>query len=62
MNRNRWIFALAVLLVSSLACSVFTGGTKAPATEAAMTLNSLYRPMSAISPAPGMAGSTSRSR
>lgn len=32
MNTNRWIFAFVVLLVSSLACSVFTGGDKAPAT------------------------------
>jgi hypothetical protein len=31
MNKNYWIFALVVLLVSTLACSVFTGGAKAPA-------------------------------
>ena len=32
MNKNRWILAFGVLLVSSLACSVFTGGAKTPAT------------------------------
>jgi hypothetical protein len=31
MNKNYWIFALVVILVSTLACSVFTGGAKAPA-------------------------------
>ena len=35
MNRNRWIFAFVALLVSSLACSVFAGGAKAPATATA---------------------------
>jgi hypothetical protein len=33
MNKNRWIFTLVVLLVSSLACSVFTGGAKTSATD-----------------------------
>jgi hypothetical protein len=33
MNKNRWILALVVLMISSLACSVFSGGAKAPATE-----------------------------
>jgi hypothetical protein len=32
MNKNRWIFAFAVLLVSSLACSLFSGDAKTPAT------------------------------
>ena len=35
MNKNRWGFALAVLMVASLACSVFSGGgQKTPATPA----------------------------
>jgi hypothetical protein len=35
MNKNLWILALVILLVSSLACSVFTGGAKVPAVTAA---------------------------
>jgi hypothetical protein len=31
MNKNLWILAFVILLVSSLACSIFTGGAKAPA-------------------------------
>jgi hypothetical protein len=34
MNKNLWTLALIILLVSSLACSVFTGGDKAPAATA----------------------------
>jgi hypothetical protein len=35
MKRNRWIFALIVLLLSSLACNALTRGAKPTATEAA---------------------------
>lgn len=30
MNRNRWIFALAILLVGSLACNAISGTSTAP--------------------------------
>ncbi len=35
MKRNHWMIALVFLLVATLACSVFSGGGPAPATESA---------------------------
>lgn len=36
MNKNLWIVAFVILLVSSLACSATTGGAKAPTATAAL--------------------------
>jgi hypothetical protein len=44
MNKNRWIIALVVLLLASLACSVISGGDKAPAAEAAPDSGSAPEP------------------